>query len=137
MLDGGVNSTTSELIVGKTTSSRGLYICTSGSFTGTNCDIRVIDYPYIYSLRGFEQYSISGVRAWRVRSDLISVGTGDSGGPVLENAPTPRQVKAVGMISGGQSEVPCPSGTLSGKCFNTLLYVDTNRILVDGLTLFY
>lgn len=125
-------------VVGATTSLGGTYVCTSGSYTGVNCDIQITNQNYYYNLTGSTAGNSTykwGALAFRRTLSLRAMGTGDSGGPVLKNTGVLADIRAAGMISGGNREVVCGSGSASGKCFNRLIYIKIGDLTDGGYAL--
>lgn len=120
MYDGAWNNSTGhrEKVKGTSKPVSGTYICTSGSNTGTNCNIKVDGATYIT----IDGYSVLTVEATQQTSGGRAVGNGDSGGPVLTNTSVSGEIKAAGIISAGSGNVSC-SGTDSTSCYHTVYYV--------------
>lgn len=134
--DGAWNNTAGyyKTVTGKTSNGSGTYVCSSGSYTGVNCNIKITDSTYIYALVGHPTILITGVRAEQQTSGAKAVGKGDSGGPVFKivsGSSTNRL--AAGVISGGQVTVSCGS-TASSTCYKRILYQDITRAL-NGSTI--
>ncbi|WP_152360501.1 hypothetical protein [Microlunatus speluncae] len=125
-------------VVGATTSLGGTYVCTSGSYTGVNCDIQITNQNYYYNLTGSMSGNSTykwGALAFRRTISLRAMGTGDSGGPVLKNTGVLADIRAAGMISGGNREVTCGSGSVAGKCYNRLIYIKIGDLTDGGYAL--
>lgn len=127
-------------VVGATTSLGGTFVCTSGSYTGVNCDIQITNQNYYYNLRGSRDGNSTykwGALAFRRTLSLRALGQGDSGGPVLKNTPVSADIRAAGMISGGQRPVSC-AGTDTrppSECFNKLIYIKIQDLTDGGYAL--
>jgi hypothetical protein len=125
-------------VVGATTSLAGTYVCTSGSYTGVNCDIQITSGNYYYNLTGSMDGNSTykwGALAFRRTLALRAMGRGDSGGPVLKNTGVLADIRAAGMISGGNREVACGSSSDSSQCFNRLIYIKIGDLTDGGYAL--
>jgi hypothetical protein len=101
-------------------------VCTSGSWSGIRCSIKVLQYNV-----GHEGVS---PLVWAERTDSTqAVGVGDSGGPVFElPAPDNGKVIAKGVISigDGRTFTSCVAGERNGPdgrpraCYYQFYYVD-------------
>jgi hypothetical protein len=108
-------------VLGKLGSAQGDWLCTSGSFSGVVCNIRVTNPDS--TANGFFPFPV--VEAREV-SGLNAAGDGDSGGPVFSLTGTGGQVVARGTIEGGRGAVvPCTGVPASAirKCYNYFTYV--------------
>jgi hypothetical protein len=106
-------------VLGSFASVKGYYVCTSGSATGEHCGLKVEDVDTLINT-GTVIFSL--VYAVNPSGD-IAVGTGDSGGPV--HIPVAGgSTYAMGTMTAGTLEIPCPAGTLSTKCGSAVYYVD-------------
>lgn len=127
-------------VVGATTSLAGTYVCTSGSYTGVNCDIQITNQNHYYKLNPGKSGNTTykwGALAFRKTLSLRALGQGDSGGPVLKNTSVLADIRAAGMISGGYSDVSC-TGTDTkppGRCFNKLIYIKIQDLTDGGYAL--
>ena len=94
------------------------YVCTSGSYTGEVCGVRV-DTSSAYSYCGYASYNAyecwSGMyRAWQ-GAGLRAVQGGDSGGPVYNY-----NRSAMGIISGGNTKDGGPGTMVIFQDFHTV-----------------
>lgn len=134
-------SGTYRSVISRVGSANGSYVCTSGSATGTNCDIKIVNKNYRYSLEdGIARWGALATRQGAVRA----VGKGDSGGPVIKNTnPSGSRVKAAGIISGLKTgtEIPCGQGGVSwdssvtNTCARSVIYVKIADALSSGVVL--
>ena len=96
--DGGVGSGEfSKPVTGASRSYVGDWLCTSGSYSGARCGIRVTATNVTINV-GY--YIYGQVRAEQV-DHTNAVGNGDSGGPVFSLSADPNRVIAKGIISAG------------------------------------
>ena len=127
---GGVGSSASRAVAGRTPLWPGMVVCTSGASTGEHCT------ELVYAI-GVFAITTSGLVlgmdfAFDYTAGGVAAGTGDSGGPVYTLAwwdPT-RKVLAAGMIDNGLFTVGCPPGSVTGTCFRNVGFVDINYALV-------
>jgi hypothetical protein len=122
---------TNKPVIGQMGSGQGDWLCTSGSFSGTVCNIQVTNpdtttntNPALFVAEARE---VSGKNA---------AGDGDSGGPVFSLTGTGSMLVARGTIEGGRdgTEVACtgvPAGPIR-KCYNKITYVR----IADTLNIF-
>jgi hypothetical protein len=104
-------------------SGQGDWLCTSGSFSGTICNIQVTNPD---TTTGNTVPEIPVAEAREVSGNSAG-GFGDSGGPVFSLTGTGSMLVARGTIEGGRAgtEVPCtgvPAGPIR-KCYNKITYV--------------
>ena len=119
-----------ERVVGTVSSGKGSYVCTSGSFTGTNCDLKIISGSYRYKIE--DNIWRRGVRAER-QSNNRAVGNGDSGGPVLKNTSTAGNIKAAGIISAGQTRLDsCGGNADNTTCYRKVIYMQMSNADLGG-----
>lgn len=107
-------------VIGTTSSYPGLWICTSGAYSGTRCRIQVKQTGVTINI-GYWVYNT--VRAEQV--DYTSAaGQGDSGGPVLRVAADTTQVYAAGVVSAGDrnTAVACTGYVPSGRLCSWRMY---------------
>ncbi|GGL10480.1 hypothetical protein [Mangrovihabitans endophyticus] len=131
---GGVVSEFSNAVAGSQTSAVGNLVCTSGSFSGTRCSIRVGAVNLCINVQGVGQ--VCG----QVRADKVdgtnAGGQGDSGGPVLTTvAGDTTRVIARGTLTAIDSanfRVPCTGYDTSATrlCASRIFYED----IVPGLS---
>jgi len=100
--DVGINEGV-RIVKNKTVAVPGMVVCTSGSFSGTRCDIQVeeIEVRQPFAFEAAEMRSL--VRAVH-RSGLNTSGQGDSGGPVYTPRGITNEVNAAGTIVGGSND---------------------------------
>lgn len=136
------SSGTYKNVKSKVGSGKNTYVCTSGATSGTNCDLKIIDKDYFYSLEdGVWRWGALAQRQGNVRA----VATGDSGGPVLKNTGVASEIKAAGIISGFKkgTEMSCTQGGVrvsneSGfawVCARTVIYVKIGDATSSGYAL--
>ncbi len=126
--DGAWNNTTNyrKPVKGTVASVVGRTTCSSGSFTGVHCGLKIIN---VNSTFNWGEGAINGAIAQHPSTTGVAAGTGDSGGPVFTvKADNSSQILATGLISGISSFVSCGSYP-SGKCGRNLLYVPIDRIV--------
>ena len=115
--DGGVGGTEfSKHVVGKHGVYPGMLLCVSGAFTGANCGMIVRQIDQITALS--EGVAVASPDD----PNQVSVGTGDSGGPVFTLWNNPAEVTAAGMVIGGQNGVPCTGP--GAACLNEMWFID-------------
>ncbi len=135
MFDGPWNSTTSEVVKGAVHPKKGMFICTSGSATGTHCNIKVTNTRYRYRLKKPYAHSdvvILGVTAMSQTAGGRANGLGDSGGAVLINTKTKRQIKAVGIISALYGTETTSCSGLTSRCSNGVAFVAIQNAVRSG-----
>lgn len=104
--DGGVGSGEfSKPVVGAQRSYVGDWLCTSGSYSGARCGIRVSATNMTINI-GYLVYQI--VRAEQV-DYTNAAGNGDSGGPVFSLSSDPNKVIAKGTLTAIDSGAWCPA----------------------------
>lgn len=119
---GGLFAATSIPVKGAQRSYVGNYVCTSGSYTGMHCPIRVNKVNMTINTNVGKMYPM--VRATRT-INAPAVGHGDSGGPVISYRG--RTTLAKGTISAGSTRLgPCG---LSSGCYRTVYYADIRKTL--------
>jgi hypothetical protein len=111
---GNVATEYSNSVIGTFSSYVGLYVCTSGAYSGTNCNIKVVAVNVSINVG----YIISGTVQAEQQAGTNAVGQGDSGGSVeVVNSANTLQVYAAGVntaIDGGTS-VTCTGYVTSGR----------------------
>jgi hypothetical protein len=125
--DGGVGvGEFSKPVVGRQSSFRGLFVCSSGAATGVHCGIKIDITKLFFSSSCFAGRSIEGgVIATQV-DGTVAAGSGDSGGPVFTLAQDPSTVNAAGIIFDGINQTPCQGfGTV---CFNMVAFTDIDTL---------
>ncbi|MFF5248135.1 hypothetical protein ACFY3V_27940 [Streptosporangium sp. NPDC000095] len=117
VFNNNVGSTSPEFstsVIGTTSSYVGLWVCTSGAYSGTNCTIQVQQVGVTINVG----YLITGTVRAEQSARLNAVGQGDSGGPVeVVNSANTSQVYAAGVntaIDGGTA-VPCTGYVTTGR----------------------
>jgi hypothetical protein len=102
--DVGVNEAL-RVVKNRTIAVPGMVVCTSGSFSGTRCDIQVeeVDVRQDFLFGGTVREL---VRA-RQRLGQSASGQGDSGGPVYTPRGVTNEVNAAGIIVGGTADANC------------------------------
>jgi len=105
-----------KAVAGSAASFVGMWVCPSGAATGEHCNVKVTATNVI--IWGTVKTVVA-----KEQSGGVAVGKGDSGGPVI-TYDLSGKVNAQGTISAGGDQVPCPSGSPSSMCFNTIYYVD-------------
>lgn len=108
--DGGLNSTFTKAVQSGATSQPGHWLCTSGSFSGVRCNIRV-------TLVNQSFFGAFPLVVAEQQAHAAAGGNGDSGGPVF-SLPSPDNGKVIakGIISRGDPNtiVSCPGVPSSG-----------------------
>lgn len=118
-------------IIGASSNPTGSYVCTSGSWTGVNCNLLVTaSTSWIWMNNRLVEVVAAEVS--NISPTGIAVGKGDSGGPVFGYLPHPTDRIARGIISALSDKVPCPSTTASTECGTTVHFIDITRALEGG-----
>lgn len=107
--------------MGRAANNLGEYVCTSGSFSGVRCNIKIVDDSQTVTISGHSVPYI--VEAYRM-DGTAATGEGDSGGPVFALSSNPAKVIARGTISAGKhgDEVACV-GVGGRTCWKTVRYM--------------
>ncbi|MEO3811996.1 hypothetical protein ABGB17_23615 [Sphaerisporangium sp. B11E5] len=120
---GSVATEYSNPVIGTTSSLIGMFVCVSGGFSGTTCNVRVT--AVNVTLNAGSGYLLQGM----VRADQAAftnaAGQGDSGAPVEVLAPSSTsQVSAAGSISAidGGARVPCTGYVTNRLCSARVYY---------------
>lgn len=121
MYDGTWNTTSGarEKVVGTHRIAKNEQVCTSGSYTGTHCGLIVRSTTARWVVGST---NVNGISASPSSTTAIAAGGGDSGGPVLVNTATSRQILATGLISVGDHPVAC-TGQGTSTCYNYVYFV--------------
>jgi hypothetical protein len=93
-------------VAGRHFNHRGDFVCTSGAFSGTRCNIKIAftNVTQTFSFVGKPNRTFNRLVLAEQQSHLNSSGGGDSGGPVFEVDPIDNSVVwAKGTITGGDS----------------------------------
>lgn len=129
--DGAYNNASNyaKPVVGQAASFKGDWVCTSGSYSGVRCNMRVTNpnaYPGGQSFRVVEVATVDGSNA---------AGKGDSGGSVFALATNTSQVIAKGLISSADKNTltTCTGVTGTRTCYATIYYVS----IADALNTFH
>jgi len=130
MYDGAWNDPNSyaKPVVGRAANFVGEYVCTSGSYSGVQCDLQINADNESRVINGVNVRSL--IRAARTDGSF-GAGTGDSGGPVFSVSPSDgyANVTARGGISLGEgSPVSCTAG-VAGTCYNQIIYMPISVIV--------
>ena len=105
-------------VVGASTSFVGGVVCTSGSFTGEHCDIRIDAVNSVVNTTvGQFSPEVHAVQ----NSGFIAVGRGDSGGPVYFG-------NGDGTVN-ATGDIACPTGSASPQCSTGVWYADITQTL--------
>lgn len=103
--DGGVGTgELTKLVVGSSRSRVGDFLCTSGAFSGSRCNIRVQAINQTISVGYLIFQAVMAEQIDRTNA----AGNGDSGGPVLSLSADPNKVIAKGTITAIDSFAPAP-----------------------------
>ncbi|GAA2606326.1 hypothetical protein GCM10010399_41610 [Dactylosporangium fulvum] len=117
-------------VVGQAGSAVGDLTCTSGSFSGVVCGVRVTSTNASSDVGGWHQ---AGIIEARQDNGGNAAGDGDSGGPVFSLASNPDQVIAKGIISGGRTAtvVGCTGVPTNPtrKCYNRITIIPISMLL--------
>ncbi|MER6945934.1 hypothetical protein ABT294_18065 [Nonomuraea sp. NPDC000554] len=111
---GNVSNEFSNPVIGTSSSYVGLWVCTSGAYTGTSCSIQVQQTGVTINVG----YLIFNTVRAEQSAHAIAVGQGDSGGPVeVINASNTAQVYAAGTNTAidTSTSVPCTGYVTSGR----------------------
>jgi hypothetical protein len=113
-------------VTGSSPSVVGLVVCTSGSFTGEHCELRIRAVNLTINA-GSAGTFFPEVQA-SPDNGGVAAGDGDSGGPVyFGNADG--TVRATGTNSAVDTILACPPGTRSSICGGRLYYADLPQAL--------
>ncbi|MFC4532515.1 hypothetical protein [Sphaerisporangium dianthi] len=118
---GNVATEINNPVIGTTSSIVGLFVCTSGGFSGTNCTIKVTAVNVTINVG----WLIQGTVRAEQQSFLNAAGGGDSGGPVeVTNASNTNQVYAAGTITATDfsTQVPCTGYRPTGRVCTWRIY---------------
>jgi hypothetical protein len=135
---GDWRSNTLRSVRGATGNYVGAYVCTSGSVSGQHCGLRVeATNQWIDMETGpGESHIVSPLVLAASVDGSVAVAKGDSGGPVAAQAsPVPAigfgLPYGVGTISAGDTDVPCPRGTVAQAttCFQHVWYAPLQESL--------
>ncbi|MFC4532516.1 hypothetical protein [Sphaerisporangium dianthi] len=111
---GSVATEYSNAVVGTTGSTVGMFICTSGAYSGTNCNIKVTAVNVTINVG----YLINGTVQAEQQAHTNAVGQGDSGGSVeVVNPANTNTVYAAGVNTAidGSTSVACTGYVTSGR----------------------
>ncbi|MFC7385922.1 chymotrypsin family serine protease [Sphaerisporangium rhizosphaerae] len=117
VFNNNVGSTSPEFsnpVIGTTSSYVGLWVCTSGAYSGTNCSIQVQQVGVTINVG----YLITGTVRAEQSAHTNAVGQGDSGGSVeVVNPSNTLQVYAAGVNTAidGSTAVACTGYVTSGR----------------------
>jgi hypothetical protein len=102
--DVGVNEDI-RIVKNRTTAVPGMVVCSSGSFSGTRCDLQVeeVDVRQEFLFGGI----VRELARARHRFGESASGQGDSGGPVYTPRGTTNEVNAAGIVVGGTADATC------------------------------
>ncbi|MFC6081354.1 chymotrypsin family serine protease [Sphaerisporangium aureirubrum] len=109
-----VSTEYSNPVIGTSSSVVGLFVCTSGAFSGTNCNIRVTAVNVTINVG----YLLFGMVQAEQQAHTNAAGQGDSGGPVeVVNPSNTTQVFATGSVSAidTSTSVACTGYVTSGR----------------------
>ncbi|GEM_PF-5648225 len=124
---GAWNGADSYVVLSKGNSLLNDMVCTSGSFSGARCSIKVTN---TNTTETIGSYTVSGVVQGSRTDGTNAAGTGDSGGPVfLVVSVLNFQVSARGIISTGTTEVPCTGVTTGRKCYSQVKWIPVTKAL--------
>ncbi|WP_182875212.1 S1 family peptidase [Microbispora sp. H10670] len=118
---GNISTEFSSLVIGTASSYVGMYLCTSGAYSGTVCNSQVTA-TGVTIITGYTIYNL--VRAEQT-AHTNAAGQGDSGGPVeLVNPSNTTQVYATGVITAidTSAAVPCTGYVTSGRICSWRFY---------------
>ncbi|MFC6081355.1 chymotrypsin family serine protease [Sphaerisporangium aureirubrum] len=105
-------------VIGTQSSYVGLFVCTSGAYSGTNCNIRVTAVGVTLIVPTLPGGWLLGMVLAEQQAFTNAMGAGDSGGPVeVVNPSNTTQVYAAGVASvfDGNALVPCTGYVTSGR----------------------
>ncbi|MFD1114363.1 hypothetical protein [Sphaerisporangium aureirubrum] len=109
-----VSTEFSNPVIGTSSSAVGLWVCTSGAYSGTNCNIRVTAVNVSINVG----YIINGTVQAEQQAHTNAVGQGDSGGSVeVVNPSNTSQVYAAGVNTAidTSTSVACTGYVLTGR----------------------
>jgi hypothetical protein len=123
---GAWNSNTLKPVGGTAGNHVGEYVCTSGSVSGSHCNLRIEATNQTINLKTDTgvNYPVTPMVVASSNDGSVAVAGGDSGGPVTTNAFQPSSVYGVGTISAGDNVIPCPQGTVAQLtvCYQRVAY---------------
>lgn len=98
-------------VLGRHFNDVGGYVCTSGSFSGTRCNIKITDSGLTHDFTDSDGvvHTYSHLVKGKQQDGTNAAGNGDSGGPVFDVTSDGLSVYAKGTITGGSGSdvVPC------------------------------
>ncbi|MET8162453.1 hypothetical protein ABZT47_39360 [Sphaerisporangium sp. NPDC005289] len=118
---GTISPEFSNPVIGTTGSYVGMWLCTSGAYSGTLCSIQAKQVNVTLSVG----YPIYGLVIAEQAAHTNAAGGGDSGGPVeIPNPSSTTQQYAVGVISAidPSTPVPCTGYVTSGRTCSWRFY---------------
>ncbi|MBB6476238.1 hypothetical protein BJ992_005669 [Sphaerisporangium rubeum] len=118
---GSVATEFSNAVVGTQSSFVGMFVCTSGGFSGTNCNIKVTAINVTIN----PGWIITGTVRAEQQAFTNAAGGGDSGGPVeVTNPANTNQVFAAGIITATDfgTQVPCTGYRPTGRVCTWRIY---------------
>jgi hypothetical protein len=130
--DGGVGDDTEfkKPVAGLANNYVGGYVCSSGSFTGVHCGIRITRVNVTIRPSGSNHdftHMVEGKSVYGTAA--IVVGDGDSGGPVFALGSDQSRVLGAGIISAGSGYAPCVATYDSVSCHDTIYFGDLGYTL--------
>ncbi|MEV4416982.1 hypothetical protein [Catellatospora sp. NPDC049609] len=126
--DGGVGvGEFSKPVIGAVGNFPGLFVCTTGAFTGVHCNVRTDRINQLVMLTPSFLH-VQSVSLGTQINGRAAAGSGDSGGPVFALTGDFSKTFAAGTIIGGLNPVAC-DGFGSG-CLNTVAWVDISWVLI-------
>lgn len=89
-------------VLGRHFNNVGDFICTSGAYSGTRCNIKIVEtgVTQTFTKSDSTKVTFSRLALAEQQDDLNAGGNGDSGGPVLEVGSDPTTVWAKGILTG-------------------------------------
>ncbi|MET8139522.1 hypothetical protein ABZU32_04325 [Sphaerisporangium sp. NPDC005288] len=111
----------SNPVIGTATSVVGTYLCASGAYSGTNCNIRTTQVNVTINVG----YIITGLVRAEQQNMVNAVGQGDSGGPVeYVNPSNTTQVYAAGVVTAidTSASVTCTGYVTTGRICSWRMY---------------
>ncbi|MFC6081353.1 chymotrypsin family serine protease [Sphaerisporangium aureirubrum] len=118
---GNVATEFSNPVIGTTSSVVGMFVCTSGGFSGTLCNIRVAAVNVTINVG----WLINGTVRAEQQAFTNAAGGGDSGGPVeVPNPSNTNQVYAAGTVTATDfsTQVPCTGYRPGGRVCTWRIY---------------
>jgi hypothetical protein len=123
-------------VLGRHFNNVGDYVCTSGAYSGTRCNIKIVEsgVTQTFTKPGGIKLTFSRLALAEQQDGLNAGGNGDSGGPVLEVGSDPTTVWAKGTLTGNDptnAAATCTGVPASStrKCSSRIWYTSVAQSL--------